>query len=667
MRDATGSNLVTRILLLTIAATAVVVFPGHTGAIWRNILLQAGAAAAVAAILVAKVGQDWKRFGWPLLGWVLPALLATVFAVDLERSLWGSPYVGGGLLGVFGGVGLALAVTLQADGSVPRVRLLLGGLLPALVGFAVLQKFGMDPQAERASPTGGIVRGPFTDAVGFGGFLALGAAFVFGGAFDPREPALRRKVYAVMPAICSVGVYLAGVRGPLVAMAAGIFAILLLDALCAGRKRRAKVLGVLGLVALLFVLSFVRGNPERPSPLLSVVAEAGAARDGLHAAAGRVVNGAPWWRLAVGHGLDGTGALAAFRRPDPGLGLDELDPRYERLRSFLHETLIAEGWFGLGIFTLFLALLFVFGVMTRRVPRYGPFGAIAAYVVHRMTNATSPEVELLFAAAVGFLLRPRGDVPAPDLGAFGAMRLDARNLGGLGACVLLCSVGAAVTLSPAMLLVVVAAVFLVLLVGRPEPLSTAAVVVAIGVAVFWRGPAGRIAARDAVRPSFASGGVSEASRLPVPHAHGDFANPAVAAYVAEIAGRPAAPFESATASALARGSGDAVLAADLMARAARSAPEDRQLRAAAAGLGSGKDRLPANLAEAEAAAEAYPWDADAWQALIRFRLSGGDRPGAEAALARLRQAAEAVGLYGDRTHAATLAAAAVAAESQLGK
>ena len=661
MQDATCSIVVTRILLLTVAATAVVVFPGHTGAIWRNILLQAGAAAAITAILVAKVGQDWRRFGWPLLAWVVPALLATVFAVDLERSLWGSPYAGGGLLGVFGGAGLALAVSLQADGAVPRVRLLLAGLLPALVGFTLLQTFGLDPLAERASPFGGAVRGPFSDAVGCGGFLALGAAFVFGGAFDPQEPALRRKVYAAMPAISGVGIFLAGVRGPLVAMAAGVLTISVLSAWATGKRKRAKIRAFFGIAGLLFVLSLVRGNPERPSPLLGVVTEAGAARDGLHAAAGRVVSAAPWWRIAIGHGLDGAAGLAAFRRADPGVAIDELDPRYDRLRSFLHEKLITEGWVGLGAFTLLLAYLLVVGVKMRRTPRYGPFGTIAAYVVHRMTNATSPEVELLFAVAVGFLLRPRADAVATDLGAFGSLRMDARNIGGLGACLLLCGIGAAVTLTPVTLLLTVAVVYLLLCCGRPEPLRMAAFVVALGVAAFWWGPAGRIAARDAVRPAFAPSGSTVPVGLPVSHAHGAVVDSAGAAYVARIAGRPSAAFEYATASTLARNSGDTALAAELLGRAARAAPQDRRLQAMAAGLSPGKDFLPATLSAAVAATEAYPWDVDAWRALIRLRRSGGDFPGAEAATARLLQAAESVRLFADPAYAARLASAALEA------
>jgi hypothetical protein len=642
MSDASRSLVVRRVLLVTLAASAVAVVPGRSGDVFRLILPQAAAVAAFAALwLGGGKPVGWLRTTWPLLGLVGPAVVSTFFAVDSERALFGGVSAPG-LTHVLGLCGVAAATALAADGCVARVRLLLAGLVAATTAFALLQRFGLDPLADRAAPTAGAVRAASSSALGFGGYLALAAAFVHGGAQDAAEPPRRRQFYALTPAIAALGMFLSGARWPMVALAAGLAAVAVLRMIAAKRHGASKVLLFGGLLALATALPGVRGSPDRPSFLLDPAREAGAARDQLHAEANRAMAEAPGLRKALGFGPAHVRVVAPRRPADPGLAADELDPGYERTHSLMHELLLTTGWLGVAGFTLFLTFLFVYGTWERKSVRTGAVGALAAYVVLRLAAAPAPETELLFAVVAGFLLRPGKDETCADLGAVGGVRLDARATGALAFGALLTGVGLATSVGTPTLLAVVGLTYVAALVGRAEPLRVAAAVGVVFVAVAWRPFAVAVAARDDAREAWQR------------------TSPAAYVGAVETDGR-ARSFELVAAAACAlRAEGDdgAARARALLERAARADRGDRLPELAAA-------RLPASPTESRGLADAavdraltrFDTDAELHLARAKRLAAAGDVEGFRAALGALRTAAALAARYRDVAGAAALHAA----------
>jgi hypothetical protein len=648
MTDASPSAAVRRVLLLTLAATATATIPGAAGTLARHVLLQAAAAAALFCTFFAGRARGVGRTAWPLLALVVPAVVSTAFSVDPMRSFVGSPFAGGGLVGTLAVAGLALAIALRADDALPQVRLVLAGLTVALTAGVVAQRFGWNPLAARFTPSAGDGRAALPTASGVGAFLALATPLVHAGAFDETERPSRRKWYAVVPTIAFVGVMAADVRGPLVALAAGMWALALFRATSARRHRQAKILLAAGAAGILICLSLIPGGPGSPGLLLHPFTEAGLGRDELDAEGARAIFEAPLARKAAGYGLETTRFIAPRRTPEQGLKNDELDDAYERTRSLMHETLITQGWLGLLGFTVFLAFVVVRGPRRSGVLRLGPPATLAAYVVLRLFSATTPETELLFATAAGFLLRPSKARAPRDTASAGPVRVDVTVIAVAGMVV-----GAAGTLiatgaTGAICLMVWGAAFLVAVVGKPEPLRVAAAAATLIVFLAWRPELVRVAARDDVRTAEAAAAV-----------FGGFDAGRVARerYVAEVAAEDGARgFELAAAAVVARDLKMPERAGELAERAARREPRDGAAKALSARLFAAQvangGGTPAAFVEASDRLERAiaVWDDDAGLRLelIRVRMAAGDREGARRALSDFERTFDLLGRRRDK-------------------
>ncbi|HYC76165.1 MAG TPA: hypothetical protein VEI02_00935 [Planctomycetota bacterium] len=661
MADATARFPFRRVVLVTLAAAAFVVVGGHAGERWRTALLASAAAATLLPLFAAGLRREVFRSGALTLLWILPAVVATVYADDPERSLFGSPYLGGGLIFVLAQAALATGVAAGAPNAIPHVRLLLAAATVALSAAAGLQRLGVLPASDLGAPFAGAVRGPFGGAAALGAFLAVATPWVHAGAFDPREPVARRKAYALLPLVAAAAIWLADVRGPMVALAAGLWVVALLRASGAKKHGRAKVFLVLGLLVLISFLGLIRGSPHLPGILLHPETEASVGRDQLDREAGRAIATATALRALVGYGLEHARYVGPRRLPDPvsepkfhdpefdarraimpdsPLAPHAFDGGYERFRSLMHETLLAQGWFGLAGFTIFLAALLVGAARRRREPPIGPLAALSAYVVHRLFNLPGAETEWLFALAAGFALRPGTTLGAPtpppeSLGSIGGLKLGLPALAALGLATLVATSFLGAIAAPTWIALGAGGLVVLMILGRPSPLSLAAAVSALGAFGSLTPPIGRAAAVDAA---------ATAGRASWAAASGDASAAAtVDAFIARVdADFEAKGFETATAAALAatpsrleREPASLEVARRLAERAKRLQPRDRWATALHA-------RLSGDAAALEVATHQLHEEPLLYEALIQARLARGDRAGAEQDLYRLQAVADAV-------------------------
>ncbi len=210
----------------------------------------------------APTGKPTAAFKDAASRWLLPfaALavaiqgVATIFAVQRDYALYGTPGRGGGLWTYLSLLVLCAGVWRTARTRKGRQQVLealaLGSLAPAWMG--IMQHFGVDPLELGGATHGGRVAGTFGNPIFLGGYLAIMIPLTLGLAWEHFTAGQRQRgVWSVLVLWSQVAaLWFTGSRGPLGALAGALLLTLPAGLLAKGRRRAAGVLAATGLLGI---------------------------------------------------------------------------------------------------------------------------------------------------------------------------------------------------------------------------------------------------------------------------------------------------------------------------------------------------------------------------------------------------------------------------------